>query len=132
MRGGPLTGSPAWKQFPPDAAPSLDSRLRASGKFLLAGPEKFYVRGVTYGTFQPGEHRDFPPPEIVASDFDAMSAAGINTIRTYTPPTSWLLDEALRRGLRVVAGLPWEQHVAFLEDKARSRSIEERNREAVR
>jgi hypothetical protein len=54
------------------------------------------VRGVTYGTFRPGEHGDFPSPEIVASDFRAMYAAGINTIRTYTPPTNWLLDEALR------------------------------------
>jgi O-antigen biosynthesis protein len=90
------------------------------------------VRGVTYGTFQPGTHGDFPPSEVVASDFRAMSAAGINTIRTYTPPTSQLLDEALRHGLRVVAGLPWEQHVAFLEDRSRSRSIEGRIREAVR
>jgi GT2 family glycosyltransferase len=90
------------------------------------------VRGVTYGTFRPGEHGDFPDPEVVLSDFRAMSRAGINTIRTYTPPTNWLLDEALKHGLRVVAGLPWEQHVAFLEDRPRSRSIEDRIREAVR
>jgi hypothetical protein len=69
-----------------------DSRARARGKFLVVGSEKFYVRGVTYGTFRPGEHGDFPSPEIVASDFRAMYAAGINTIRTYTPPTNWLLE----------------------------------------
>lgn len=110
----------------------LDSRARAKGKFLFVGTEKFYVRGVTYGTFRRGEHGDFPPPEIVASDFRAMSAAGINTVRTYTPPANWLLDAALRHGLRVVAGLPWEQHVAFLEDNDRPRSIEARIREGVR
>src|SRR5438128_11121916 len=111
---GRLTGSAARTPLPQDTAPLLDSRPRANGKFLLVGSEKFYVRGVTYGTFRPGEHGDFPPPEIVASDFRAMSAAGINTIRTYTPPANWLLDLARRHGLRVVAGLPCEQHVAFL------------------
>jgi GT2 family glycosyltransferase len=116
----------------PSTTLTLDSRARARGKFLFVGPEKFYVRGVTYGTFRPEEHGDFPPPEIVASDFCAMSAAGVNTVRTYTPPATWLLDAALRHGLRVVAGLPWEQHVAFLEDGERLRSIERRIREGVR
>jgi O-antigen biosynthesis protein len=90
------------------------------------------VRGVTYGTFRPDGLGDFPSHEIVRADFRAMSEAGINTVRTYTPPTGWLLDEALQHGLRIVAGLPWEQHVAFLDDKSRARSIEKRVRQAVR
>jgi len=102
------------------------------GKFLLIGSEKFYVRGITYGTFRAARQGDFPPHEIVRADFRAMAEAGINTVRTYTPPTDWLLDEALQHGLRVVAGLPWEQHVAFLDEKARARSIEEGVRHAVR
>jgi glycosyltransferase involved in cell wall biosynthesis len=116
----------------PDAAPCVDSRPRASGKFFFVAAEKFLVRGVTYGTFRAGERGAFPLSDVVRADFGAMSAAGVNTIRTYTPPTQWLLDEALQHGLRVVAGLPWEHHVAFLEDKAFARSIEERVRNAVR
>ena len=35
----------------------------------------------------------------------------------YTPPRLDLLDEAARHGLRVMVGLPWSQHVAFLDDR---------------
>jgi GT2 family glycosyltransferase len=61
-----------------------------------------------------------------------MAAAGINAVRTYTVPPRWLLDRALAHGIRVMVGLPWEQHVTFLDDAARARSIEERVRAAVR
>ena len=47
-----------------------------------------------------------------------MARSGINTVRTYTPPHAHLLDEAARHGLRVMVGLPWSQHVAFLDDRA--------------
>ena len=60
-----------------------------------------------------------------------MAANGINSVRTYTVPPRWLLDAAERHGLMVMVGLPWEQHVTFLEDRARTRSIEERVREGV-
>ena len=46
-----------------------------------------------------------------------MAGLGINTVRTYTPPRPDLLDEAARHGLRVMVGLPWSQHVAFLDDR---------------
>src|SRR5207237_6521501 len=44
----------------------------------------------------------------------------------------WLLDTAQRHGLWVMVGLPWEQHVTFLDDKKRACSIEERVRTDVR
>ena len=52
-----------------------------------------------------------------------MAELGINTVRTYTPPRHDLLDEAARHGLRVMVGLPWSQHVAFLDDRALKRRI---------
>src|SRR5438874_2562756 len=52
-----------------------------------------------------------------------MATLGINTIRLYTPPRRELLDEAARHGLRVMVGLPWSQHVAFLDDFKLKRSI---------
>ena len=52
-----------------------------------------------------------------------MADLGINTVRTYTPPRADLLDEAARCGLRVMVGLPWSQHVAFLDNRALKRSI---------
>jgi GT2 family glycosyltransferase len=61
-----------------------------------------------------------------------MAASGINAVRTYTVPPAWLLDLAAQHGLRVMIGLPWEQHVAFLDETVRARSIEKRVRAGVR
>ena len=52
-----------------------------------------------------------------------MAGLGINTVRVYTPPRRELLDEAARHGLRVMVGLPWSQHVAFLDDRRLRRAI---------
>ena len=52
-----------------------------------------------------------------------MAELGINTVRTYTPPRRDLLDEAARCGLRVMVGLPWSQHVAFLDNRSLKREI---------
>jgi GT2 family glycosyltransferase len=91
------------------------------------------VRGVTYGTFRPNdETEDFPDRQAVAEDFAAMAANGINTVRVYTVPPRWLLDLALQHGLYVMVGLPWEQHVTFLADPARRRSIKQRIAAGVR
>jgi GT2 family glycosyltransferase len=67
----------------------------------------------------------------VSADFAAMSAAGFNAVRVYSVPPAWLLDEALHHGLWVHVGIPWEQHVAFLDERGRPRVIEQRVREGV-
>src|SRR4051812_42766370 len=116
-----------------DPRPHDGPRVRAAGKFLSVRGEKLYVRGVTYGTFRPDEQgREFADLDRVADDFALMAANGINAIRTYTVPPRALLDLAFEHGLRVMVGLPWEQHVAFLDDAALGRSIEARVREGVR
>src|SRR6266542_3434127 len=111
-----------------DSAPELGALQRAEGeirptvrgKFLFLRDRKLYVRGVTYGPFGPGETSgEERAAESVESDFAAMTANGVNTVRTYTTPSRRLLDLAWRHGLRVMVGLPWEQHVAFLDEKGR-------------
>jgi GT2 family glycosyltransferase len=103
------------------------------GKFLYAGGEKLYVRGVTYGAFRPDENGfEFPAEDVVAGDFGRMAENGVNTVRTYSVPPAWVLDLAQARGLRLMVGIPWEQHVAFLDERSRARSIEQRVRAAVR
>jgi GT2 family glycosyltransferase len=59
----------------------------------------------------------------VVSDFEAMSAHGINAVRVYALPPRWLLDAAEAAGLWVLVGLAWEQHVAFLDDRSRAQRI---------
>src|SRR3989449_1836892 len=108
-------------------------RPTAAGKFLTNSGEKLWIRGVTYGTFRPRPHGDsYPDPAVAESDLSQIAANGLNAIRTYTVPPRWLLDLAAKHKIRVMVGLPWEQHVAFLEDKACTRRIEERLREGVR
>jgi glycosyltransferase involved in cell wall biosynthesis len=108
-------------------------RPQVKGKFFYVGEEKLYIRGVTYGTFRPDDSgNEFHNPEVVEKDFAHMAAIGINVVRIYTPPPIWLLDIALKNGLYVMIGLPWEQHVAFLESRKTARSIEDRIRIMIR
>jgi O-antigen biosynthesis protein len=89
------------------------------GRFFRNGAEKYFVKGVTYGPFATGSHgASFPEAEIVARDFALMTEAGINTVRVFTVPPVWLLDAAAQAGLKVIAGLPWSQHIAFLASEA--------------
>lgn len=111
---------------PPAVRPSVQ------GKFLAIGGEKLYVRGATYGPFQPDAEGSLYRRAHAARAFELMADRGFNALRTYTVPPVWLLDAAGERGLRVMVGLPWEQHVAFLDDGQTARAVERRVREGVR
>ncbi len=111
------------------AAPATETggRVEVDGKFFRVGAQRVYVRGVTYGPFRPSDDGEpFPSRERVAADFALVRALGANTIRTFTPPPIWLLDEALRADLRVIIGIPWAQHVCFLEEGAPARAARAR------
>ncbi|HEY2474937.1 MAG TPA: glycosyltransferase [Candidatus Cybelea sp.] len=109
------------------------ARPVAHGKFLFAGDEKLYVRGTTYGTFAiDDDGNELHEPTVVERDFSMMAANGFNAVRTYTVPPRWMLDAAARHGLRLMIGLPWEQHIAFLDEPGRAAQIEARVREQVR
>lgn len=119
----------------PDLArtvPVKGTRPTVKGKFLYVENGKFYVKGVTYGTFAPNATGlQFPPKHTVEKDFALMAAHGLNTVRTYTVPPKYLLDQALHYGLKVMAGLPWEQHLTFLDSKSGQNDILRRVREGV-
>jgi O-antigen biosynthesis protein len=110
-------------------------RLAVRGKFIVE-PESgrtFWVKGVTYGPLGPADSsEEYGCTEQVNRDFAAIAASGFNTIRTYTPPPTWLLNAAMQHGVRVMVGLAWEQHVTFLRDRRRCNEIEKRLREGVR
>jgi len=113
--------------------PICRSRVQARGKFLWADGAKFYAKGVTYGTFRPdAAGQEFNDPQRVGADFAAMAATGLNCVRVYSVPPRWLLDVAQEHGLRVLVGLPWEQHITFLDSRARARTIVAQARRGVR
>ncbi|HKB06964.1 MAG TPA: glycosyltransferase [Candidatus Polarisedimenticolia bacterium] len=114
-------------------SPATSLRPTARGKFLFVNGAKFFVRGVTYGTFRPdAEGHEFPGREVVERDFAMMADVGINAVRTYTPAPRWLLDAALGHGLRVMVGLPSERSAAFFDYRKCAKSIEAMVRAEVR
>src|SRR6185437_14535543 len=107
--------------------------IRVQGKFFFDGDRKFFVKGVTYGPFAPAAHgTQFPEPETVARDFRLMAEVGANTVRVFTVPPLWLLDLAAAAGIKVLAGIPWSQHITFLDSTATQTEILRTVVEAVR
>jgi glycosyltransferase involved in cell wall biosynthesis len=101
-------------------------RLVARGKYLFDGERKFFARGVSYGPFPENSHGErYPEPVRVAGDFALMTQMGVNVVRCYVPPPPWLLEEAIRHNLRLMVGIPWPFHMAFLD--SREMAIDIRN-----
>ncbi|MEY4949324.1 MAG: hypothetical protein RL698_1535 [Pseudomonadota bacterium] len=108
-------------------------RARAVGKFFFTGDRKYYLKGVSYGPFHPGEDgAPFPSNEKARRDFRLMRELGANTLRTFTPPPDRLLDLAGEEGMRVIVGVPWAQQICFLEDPEIVRDARRRVNEAAR
>ena len=122
-------------ESPPTAKKAGDAsvvRPRIGGKFVFVGERKYWVRGTTYGTFRPDpDGHQFPSKDIVEADFAKMAECGLNSVRVYTVPPRWLLDVAHCHDLRVMVGLPWEQHIAFLDDPRTASQIVARVRSGV-
>lgn len=108
---------------PPNSNPELgtiqSSRATARGKFFFFGRQKFYVKGVTYGAFQPNaDGVEFHDLAKIEMDFRKMASRGINTVRIpHTTPPRYVLDIAARHGLKVMVGLSAEQYIGYLIDK---------------
>jgi GT2 family glycosyltransferase len=98
----------------------LSEKITLSGRFFFANNQKFFLKGVTYGPFSPSRQGvPFPEPGRVELDFALMTELGANCVRTFTPPPEWLLERAAAFDLRVIVGIPWAQHISFL-DSART------------
>lgn len=112
--------------------PQASGRLEARGKFFFCGGEKVLLKGVSYGPFAPDAAGvQFPDPETVDRDLARMVELGANTLRTYTRPPRWLLDRAAARGLRLLVGIPWAQHVCFLDSRELAAGIRREVEETV-
>jgi len=107
--------------------------VKVQGKFFFIGEEKFSIKGVTYGPFPLGSHgASFPEKPVVERDFALMAELGANCLRTFTVPPKWLLDLAAANGLRVLIGIPWSQHVCFLDSRLLRREIRRTIADGVR
>ena len=82
--------------------------VEIDGKFFSLNGRRFPFRGVTYGTFAPREDSaPFPSRSQIKSDFAAIQSSGFDIVRTYTEPPGDVLDLAADWGLRLFAGVHW-------------------------
>lgn len=110
-------------------AGTITDRVRRDGKFFRLGPDKFYVKGVTYGPFAPNsEGEPLPTRQQVRRDFQQCVELGANCLRIYDVPEKWLLDLAQETGLRLFVDVSWPKNLEFIHDPA----IAEQARQAVR
>jgi Glycosyl transferase family 2 len=108
------------------------SRLVARGKYLFEDDRKYFARGVSYGPFAPNSRgEEYPERERVRTDFAMMRELGANVIRLYVTPPEWLVEEAASAGLRLMVGIAWPYHMAFLDSAQMTRDIRETIRGAV-
>jgi O-antigen biosynthesis protein len=108
------------------------NRLRVQGKFFFAGEEKVFLKGVSYGPFVTGTHGEPLPEEpVIKQDFALMQELGVNCIRVYIVPPGWFLELAELYGLRVLIGIPWSQHITFLDSEALKSEIRQTIAHAV-
>src|SRR3954466_14986108 len=78
---------------PRSAAPAVHERVAVDGLHFRRGNSRFRVNGVTYGPFAPCENGiRFPAEDTVRRDFAQMQQIGINAIRLYHMPPTWLLE----------------------------------------
>ena len=93
----------------PPRTGQLSERVRADGRHLSAAGLPLRVKGATYGSFRARpDGQLFPSRSQVRADLEAMAAAGLNVLRTYTTPPEELLEDAEELGLRVLVGLHYE------------------------
>jgi len=108
---------PQWSGDMPEMS-LLNHRIRVDGRLFRCGGGTFFVKGFTYGPFQPGaEGIFFPSPEQVKKDFGDLRALNANVVRIYHPPPEWILDEAKEAGLFLLVDIPWNKHLYFLKDR---------------
>jgi len=111
----------------------VNDRVRTRAKFFFEGERKFFIKGVTYGTFAPDADQYYVgPPDKARRDLAMMREIGVNSVRIYHAPPKWFLDLAQEHGIRVMVTLWWGQNVDFLSSAKRRREIFEKVHHDVR
>jgi len=100
----------------PSLAADPLNHVEVDGKHFKAGDKRFPFRGVTYGTFaRRADGALFPENARIRADIKAIASAGFTVVRTYTPPPPDMLDAARDFGLRILAGIDYQQLLGLLE-----------------
>jgi len=107
--------------------------VRVEGRFLYVNGERFWIKGVTYGTFRPNEDGEpFPHRAQAREDLLRMREAGVNTVRVYTPPPDWLADLAAETGLYLFPDIVWGPRRCDFDQPERLKYLYDWTREHAR
>src|SRR2546428_11398429 len=107
--------------------------IRVRAKFFFDGDRKFFIKGVTYGTFKPdADGFMVNTPGQARRDLAMMREIGINVVRVYTRPPRWFLDLCAEHGIRAMVTLWWGQNFDFLSTRKERKRVEEKVRDDVR
>lgn len=108
-------------------------RVGVDGKFFRVGGQRLFVKGVSYGPFQPdADGCTFGSPQQAERDFQLLRQLGANVLRVYYPPPRWFLDRAHTHGLKVLVDIPWPKHLCFLDSKEAQAAARQAVADAVR
>ncbi|MEZ0390017.1 MAG: glycosyltransferase [Verrucomicrobium sp.] len=121
-------------EMPVPLSPTRVEAWQVSGRwFREATGAKVMLKGVTYGPFKPNsEGLPWPERDQVRQDFAQIASLGFNTVRVYELPSESVLHAASGADVRLLVGIPWTQHVDFLNDSAVQADALKRVREAAR
>ena len=112
---------------------SRENRPSVHGRFLTVNGRRFWIKGVTYGTFRPNaDGEPFPSRAQVQQDFERMREVGVNTVRVYTPPPDWVADAALEAGLFLIPDVCWGPRRCDFDDPQRLQHLFDWTREHTR
>ena len=123
---------PAVPDTSPDT-PAISSRLSTAGKMLRRGGERVFLNGLTYGPFGPAEdNAGLPERGRALADLDMIAGWGANALRLYIPPEEWFIESCAARGITIMSGMLWADHLDFLHSHQSRREAVERVRQAAR
>jgi O-antigen biosynthesis protein len=131
---GSLTETPIPRRalLPETVSPGAQ-HPKIHGKFLNVQGRRFWIKGVTYGTFRANEEGEpFPSRGQLRDDFARIQENGVNTVRLYTPPPDWVADAAVDAGLYLFPDICWGPRRCDLDHQERVDQLYNWTREHAR
>ncbi|MBN1269950.1 MAG: hypothetical protein JXB04_10195, partial [Kiritimatiellae bacterium] len=92
----------------PEPSPMAEPDVRVADGAFQRGDERFWIKGVGYSPFRPGQRPGpgaVPPDDILREDMRRIRAAGFNTLRTWDDMPDRLYEIAEEHGLQVLSGV---------------------------
>lgn len=104
------------------------------GEWFYVDGEPFLIKGIGYSPYRPGEvpWKDTLDTALIEQDFQRISDAGFNTIRTWSPLPPEILTLAEKFGLMVLQGIWMERSADYTASAFRELMLQRIQQEVTR